>query len=229
MAEAVQGHHEALACAPHAEAVALQLCLVLLPGLARLPDRPTTAEGSLHNPELTLHTLIPAAAALAPAPRAQAARGCLGGAGGAANPTQTSADGEVRAVLACAAALQALLTARPQLLAEAAARGGGAGSGPVEGPGAASARLVAAARSLYERLSRVVAVHAAAAAARLTRVRARVQRSPVTVTCAALTASTPACHSLTSSSSYSKRFPCCVHAHQLWCRVFRVLKPNSFR
>ena len=139
--------------------MALQLCLVLLPGLACLPDRPTTAAGS-HGA---------AAAALPPAPGAQA--------GGAASPTQTDADVEVRAVLACAAALQALLTAQPQLLAEAAARGGGAGSGSglVVDASAASARLVAAARALYEQLSRVVAAHAAAAAAGLTRVRARVQ------------------------------------------------------
>ena len=166
MAEAVLGHHEGLVCADDAEAVALQLCLFLLPRLACLPDRPN-AEGSDSA----------AAAALPPLPGAEAVRGCSSVIGGAANPTQTDDDGEARAVLACAAALQALLTARPQLLAAAAERGGGAGlgSGPVEGPSAASARLVAAARALYARLSRVVAAHAAAAAMGLTRVRARVQ------------------------------------------------------
>ena len=167
LAEAVQGNHEGLACAADAEAVALQLCLFLLPGLACLPDRPITAGGS-HGA---------AAAALPPAPGAQAARGCSGGAGGAANSAQTTEDERVRAVLASAAALQALLTARPQLLAEAAALGGGAGSGsgPAEDPSAASGRLVAAARSLYKRLSCIVAAHAAAAAARLSKVQARVQ------------------------------------------------------
>ena len=178
MAEAVQGHHEGLACAADAEAVALQLCLFLLPGLARLPARPNTAAGS-HDAS---------SAALPPEPGAEAARGCSGGARGAGKATQASEDGEVRAVLACAAALQALLMARPQLLAEAAKQGEGAGSGSgrAEDPRAASGRLVAAARSLYERLSRVVAAHATAAAARLSKVCARVQRSPVTMSCAVL-------------------------------------------
>ena len=166
MAEAVQAHHEGLARAADAEAVAIQLCLFLSPRLACLPEQPGTAEGSNGA----------AAAAALPAAGARAAWGGAGVAGGVAR--QTVYDGSSRSVLACAAALQVMLMARPQLLAEAAAPGGNPGSvSPVKDLNPATGRLIAAARSLYERVSRVVAVHAAAAAARLTRVRDWMHRS----------------------------------------------------